>query len=48
MQMKITFPITAYKKEIFDFPKVPSATSFIRKILSVIGLKDEDLTPKLP
>ena len=35
-------PITADKREIKDFPKLPSATSFIRKTLAEIGrLKDE-------
>jgi len=28
---------TADKREIFDFPKLPSATSFIRKTLGEIG-----------
>jgi|GEM_PF-2238083 len=32
-------PITADKREIKDFPKLPSATSFIRKTLSEIPLK---------
>jgi hypothetical protein len=30
--------ITADKKKIKDFPKLPSATSFIRKTLYAIGL----------
>jgi len=29
--------ITADKREIKDFPKLPSATSFIREILSAIA-----------
>jgi len=29
--------ITADKREIFDFPKLPSATSHIRKTLSETG-----------
>jgi len=29
--------ITADKREIKDFPKLPSATSFIRKTLCAIG-----------
>jgi hypothetical protein len=32
-------PITADKREIKDFPKLPSATSFIRKTLSEIQYK---------
>jgi len=31
--------ITADKREIKDFPKLPSATSFIRKPLNEIGDK---------
>ena len=30
---------TAYKREIKDFPKLPSATSFIRKTLYSIALE---------
>jgi len=30
-------PITADKREIKDFPKLPSATSFIRETLGEIG-----------
>jgi len=32
-------PITADKREIKDFSKLPSATSFIRKTLSEIALR---------
>jgi hypothetical protein len=32
--------LTADKREIKDFPKLPLATSFIRKTLSEIGSKD--------
>jgi hypothetical protein len=31
--------LTADKREIKDFPKLPSATSFIRKPLIALGLK---------
>ncbi len=34
--------LTADKKEIKDFPKLPSATSFIRKTLYAIGLRQTD------
>ncbi len=32
--MKLHYRLTADKREIKDFPKLPSATSFIRKTLS--------------
>jgi len=38
LEKGITFRLTADKREIKDFPKLPSATSFIRKTLSEIGL----------
>jgi len=31
--------LTADKREIEDFPKLPTATSFIRKTLGVIAVK---------
>ncbi len=34
--------LTADKREIKDFPKLPSATSFIRKTLYAIGLRQTD------
>jgi len=34
-------PITADKGEIFDFPKLPTATSFIRNTLSIIYVGGE-------
>jgi len=35
--------ITADKREIKDFPKLPSATSFIRKTLGAILLEESNV-----
>jgi len=37
LEKGITFRLTADKREIKDFPKLPSATSFIRKTLYAIA-----------